>query len=325
MTAPDSTQPPAAGRLRPRPRRRGARDAGLLEHGTSGCRDPRARARTATPRRSRQPTRCTGSPPADVPDGARMGVPRARRRRRRAAGRGVRRAARTSSFAAPAGWAGLRAVGGSLSPRDAGAFVEALSLGRWLLEAPFCPACGARTDARATPAGRGAARRAGAQHFPRTDPAVIVAITSAERPRPAAARLQRAVGRATGSRASPGFVEAGESLEAAVAPRGARGGGRGGRRRPLPRVAGMAVPALAHARLPRDRGRRRRRGGGRRGDRRGALVHARRDRRRARGRERPAAARPRIDRPPPDQRLVRGRGDERPRARRASTNSSSRR
>ena len=45
---------------------------------------------------------------------------------------------------------------------EAGAFVEALSLGRWLLEAPFCPACGARTEARATPAGRGTARRAAA-------------------------------------------------------------------------------------------------------------------------------------------------------------------
>ncbi|NLP85831.1 NAD(+) diphosphatase [Microbacterium sp. CFH 90308] len=117
-------------------------------------------------------------------------------------------------FAAPAGWAGLRTVGGSLSARDAGIFVEALSLGRWLLDAPHCPACGAQTDlidagwSRRCPA-------CGRQHFPRTDPAVIVAITSAHDP-DLLLLGSNALWGANRYSCFAGFVEAGESLEAAV-------------------------------------------------------------------------------------------------------------
>jgi NAD+ diphosphatase len=117
-------------------------------------------------------------------------------------------------FPAPAGWAGLRSVGGSLAPLDAGAFVAALSLGRWLLEAPHCPACGALTLV----ADAGWSRRCpscGRQHFPRTDPAVIVAIESATDPD----RLllgSNALWGANRFSCFAGFVEAGESLEAAV-------------------------------------------------------------------------------------------------------------
>lgn len=118
-------------------------------------------------------------------------------------------------FPAPAGWAALRAVGGSLGATDAGAFVEALSLGRWLIEAPFCPACGARTVVR----NAGWSRHCpscGREHFPRTDPAVIVAITSARHPD---RLLLGSNAMWAGDRFScfAGFVEAGESLEAAVA------------------------------------------------------------------------------------------------------------
>jgi NAD+ diphosphatase len=118
-------------------------------------------------------------------------------------------------IAAPAGWAALRAVGGSLPARDAGAFVQALSLGRWLLEAPFCSACGARAVVR----NAGWSRHCpacGREHFPRTDPAVIVAITSARHPD----RLllgSNAMWAGTRFSCFAGFVEAGESLEAAVA------------------------------------------------------------------------------------------------------------
>ncbi|GAA1959038.1 NAD(+) diphosphatase [Microbacterium deminutum] len=117
-------------------------------------------------------------------------------------------------FAAPAGWAGLRMVGGALSAPDADAFVEALSLGRWLLDSPHCPACGALTDL----ADAGWSRRCpscGRQHFPRTDPAVIVAITSAADPD----RLllgSNALWGVNRFSCFAGFVEAGESLEAAV-------------------------------------------------------------------------------------------------------------
>ncbi|GAA2012170.1 NAD(+) diphosphatase [Microbacterium ulmi] len=118
-------------------------------------------------------------------------------------------------FAAPSGWASLRAVGGSLSGTDAGAFVEALSLGRWLLDAPFCPACGALTMLRQS----GWSRRCpscGREHFPRTDPAVIVAITSARHPD----RLllgSNSLWEDNRYSCFAGFAEAGESLEAAVA------------------------------------------------------------------------------------------------------------
>lgn len=117
-------------------------------------------------------------------------------------------------FPAPAGWAALRGVGAELDALDADAFVEALSLARWLLDSPFCPACGALTmviDA-------GWSRRCpscGRQHFPRTDPAVIVAITSAVDPD----RLLLGSNALWGENrfsCFAGFVEAGESLESAV-------------------------------------------------------------------------------------------------------------
>lgn len=118
-------------------------------------------------------------------------------------------------FAAPSGWGALRSVGGSLAPRDAGAFVQALSIGRWLLEAAHCPACGTRTEIR----NAGWSRHCpscGREHFPRTDPAVIVAITSARHPD----RLllgSNAMWADNRFSCFAGFVEAGESLEAAVA------------------------------------------------------------------------------------------------------------
>jgi len=117
-------------------------------------------------------------------------------------------------FAAPGGWAGLRTVGGALNARDAGIFVEALSLGRWLLDAPHCPACGALTDL----IDGGWSRRCpscGRQHFPRTDPAVIVAITSAHDP-DLLLLGSNALWGANRYSCFAGFVEAGESLEAAV-------------------------------------------------------------------------------------------------------------
>jgi len=118
-------------------------------------------------------------------------------------------------FPAPAGWASLRAVGGALSHPESGAFVTALSLGRWLREAPHCPACGASTEIRSA----GWARHCpscGREHFPRTDPAVIVAITSARHPD---RLLLGSNAMWAGERFScfAGFVEAGESLEDAVA------------------------------------------------------------------------------------------------------------
>lgn len=116
----------------------------------------------------------------------------------------------------PAGdrWASLRAVGGELSATDAGLFVEAAALGRWLVESPFCSHCGARTDERAA----GWARHCpvcGREHFPRTDPAVIVAVIS-----PDGSSLLLGKNALWAQRnlysTFAGFVEAGESLESAI-------------------------------------------------------------------------------------------------------------
>ncbi|MEU1970178.1 NAD(+) diphosphatase [Microbacterium sp. NPDC019599] len=117
-------------------------------------------------------------------------------------------------FDAPGGWAGLRVVGGDLAPGEAGMFVEALSLGRWLLDAPYCPACGTRTEVR----GAGWSRHCpacGREHFPRTDPAVIVAVTSAVDPDRLLLGSNAAWGQNRFS-CFAGFAEAGESLESAV-------------------------------------------------------------------------------------------------------------
>jgi NAD+ diphosphatase len=115
---------------------------------------------------------------------------------------------------APAGWGSLREVGGGLDARDAGAFVAALSLGRWLLDAAFCPACGTRTEVRHAGWSRHCPA-CGREHFPRTDPAVIVAVGS-----PDGERLLLGSNALWGQdrySCFAGFVEAGESLEAAVA------------------------------------------------------------------------------------------------------------
>jgi NAD+ diphosphatase len=114
-----------------------------------------------------------------------------------------------------ASWRSLRAVGGDLDAGDAGRFVEALSLGRWLVDAPFCPACGTLTELRSAGWSR-VCPSCGREHFPRTDPAVIVAVASATDPDRLLLGSNALWG---GNRYScfAGFVEAGESAEAAVA------------------------------------------------------------------------------------------------------------
>lgn len=115
---------------------------------------------------------------------------------------------------APFEWGALRAVGGTLAPEEAAVFVAALALGRWLVDSPYCPRCGGST--RVTQAGWSRTCTAcGREHFPRTDPAVIVAVTD-----PASDRLLLGKNAQWASRnmfsAFAGFVEAGESLEAAI-------------------------------------------------------------------------------------------------------------
>jgi len=109
-------------------------------------------------------------------------------------------------------FAALREVGPGLPPEDAAAALEALGLSAWHRRAPYCPACGGETTVE--DAGhRRRCLRCGTGHFPRTDPAVIMLVTDGDR-----CVLGRRVG-APESRWSTlaGFVEAGESLEAALA------------------------------------------------------------------------------------------------------------
>jgi NAD+ diphosphatase len=152
-------------------------------------------------------------PPAEVPDGALWAF-----LGRDGDGRAVAVAALPASADEPpvdvAAWGSLRVIGGDLDPDEAGRFVQALSIGRWLLDAPFCSACGGTTGIQQA----GWSRRCtvcGKQHFPRTDPAVIVAVASADGERLLLGR-NAAWGDIPTYSTFAGFVEAGESLETTV-------------------------------------------------------------------------------------------------------------
>ena len=70
---------------------------------------------------------------------------------------------------------GLRQVGALLGDRDAGLLTHAVALANWHSTHTHCPRCGALTD----PVSGGYSRICqadGSEHFPRTDPAVIVLI-----------------------------------------------------------------------------------------------------------------------------------------------------
>ena len=110
-------------------------------------------------------------------------------------------------------WLGLRDLGGRLAAGETDLLVEALALAGWLRDAPFCPACGGGTEVRQA----GWSRHClvcGKEHFPRTDPAVIVAVES-----PDGERLLLGANANWGGRmysCFAGFAEEGESLESTV-------------------------------------------------------------------------------------------------------------
>lgn len=110
-------------------------------------------------------------------------------------------------------WLGLRDVAGRLSRSDIDLLIEAVALAGWLMDAPFCSACGGGTDLRQA----GWSRRCLScerEHFPRTDPAVIVAVQSADGERLLLGANANWAGRMYSCFA--GFTEAGESLESTV-------------------------------------------------------------------------------------------------------------
>ena len=111
-----------------------------------------------------------------------------------------------------ASWGELRQVGELLDPRDAGLAVTAVALDHWRRTHLHCPRCGAPT--RWAAGGWSAVcPHDGSEHFPRTDPAVICLV----RDRDDRALLARQGVWAQGWFSTlAGFVEAGESAEAAL-------------------------------------------------------------------------------------------------------------
>ncbi len=109
--------------------------------------------------------------------------------------------------------AGLREVGTMLSDRDAGLLVLAVGLANWHATHGRCPRCGEPTRVEQS----GFVRRCPAddsEHYPRTDPAVIMLVTDAAGERALLGSSTRWPGRRFSTLA--GFVEPGESAEAAV-------------------------------------------------------------------------------------------------------------
>lgn len=109
------------------------------------------------------------------------------------------------------GFLELRGVMTGLTAREAELVATAKALLQWHRSHGFCSACGARSD----PAMGGWQRSCpscGAQHFPRTDPVVIMLVTQGN-----SVLLGRSPGWPEGMFSLlAGFVEPGETLEAAV-------------------------------------------------------------------------------------------------------------
>lgn len=112
---------------------------------------------------------------------------------------------------APAGYVELREVGAALPREEAGIAAFARALAHWHLRHRFCGACGAPTRVHEA----GHLRRCeacGLDVFPRTDPAVIVLVVHGDH-----ALLARSPRFPPGMYSTlAGFVEPGESLEAAL-------------------------------------------------------------------------------------------------------------
>jgi NAD+ diphosphatase len=106
----------------------------------------------------------------------------------------------------------LRDVGALLDDRDAGLFVAAVALANWHATHRRCPRCGTPTEA----VDAGWVRRCptdGSDHFPRTDPAVIVLVHDGGD----SCLLGRQPSWPRGRYSTlAGFVEPGESLEQTV-------------------------------------------------------------------------------------------------------------
>jgi NAD+ diphosphatase len=109
-------------------------------------------------------------------------------------------------------WGDLRTLGGTLSRHDASVLTQALAITNWHASTAFSPVSGSAT----TPAKGGwvLLDEAGVEHFPRTDMAIIVAVIDSDDRILLGANAAWEPNRYS---LLAGFVEPGESLEAAVA------------------------------------------------------------------------------------------------------------
>ncbi|MGE5540424.1 MAG: NAD(+) diphosphatase [Gemmatimonas sp.] len=108
----------------------------------------------------------------------------------------------------------LRDAAALLPREDAALLAYARALVEWHRRSRHCPSCGAPTEAREGGHVRVCtAPGCGAQHFPRTDPAVIMLVTDGE----SCLLARRAGNKLPMYSTLAGFVEPGESLEEAVA------------------------------------------------------------------------------------------------------------
>ncbi len=112
--------------------------------------------------------------------------------------------------------AGLRELGHLLDDEHAGLLVHAIALSNWHETHPRCPRCGTPTE----PISAGHARRCpadGSQHFPRTDPAMIVLVLDGRPPGEDRCLLGRQARWPAGRFSTlAGFVEVGEPVERTV-------------------------------------------------------------------------------------------------------------
>lgn len=109
-------------------------------------------------------------------------------------------------------WLGLRDIAASLDARDSGLFVEAAAIANWHATHTHCPRCGTATDVRVG----GWVRQCpsdGSEHYPRTDPAIIVSVIDDDDRLLLGSAVAWPEDRFS---TLAGFVEPGESLEAAV-------------------------------------------------------------------------------------------------------------
>lgn len=120
-------------------------------------------------------------------------------------------AAALTAFAAPQ-WLDLRSAAAAWPARDASVFAQARALQHWRSRHRFCGVCGGEVSlSRGGWLGR--CEQCGGEHYPRTDPAVIVAVTDGTR----LLLGRQATWPPRRYSVVAGFVEPGESLEQTVA------------------------------------------------------------------------------------------------------------